>query len=74
MSLRMSETQSQSRAPSTLTGYEGIRLPAAVLLDNILRDNRREQPHSTDHNRQIVQLSEADNHIGNEVQRRENIQ
>ena len=35
MSLRMSETQSEPRAPSKLTGYEGIRLPAAVLLDNI---------------------------------------
>ena len=34
MSLRMSETQSEPRAPSKLTGYEGIRLPAAVL-DNI---------------------------------------
>ena len=31
----MSESQSQPRSPSPATGYEGIRLPAVVLLDNI---------------------------------------
>lgn len=31
----MSETESQQRAPSTVTGYEGICLLAAVLLDNV---------------------------------------
>ncbi len=31
----MSESQSQRRLPSPATGYEGIRLPAVVLLDNI---------------------------------------